>query len=276
MLRVARRWRPGGGDKSPLSIAGDERGVLCLHGITGTPFEIRPLAEALGRRGCTVDAPMLAGHGGTLRGLAESSWRDWLRSAEEALDGLQARVGGRPVAVCGFSMGGLLALRLARLFPARISALVVMSAPLRLRRFQVAGIRALARLPFDFRAHPGAAVPKLAGSDISDEGLRYENPGLRAFPISALEALLDLMDTVRADLPAIRTPVLVVHGRQDHTVPMEDSLELTGCLGSEVIERLWLDKSFHIVTLDVERDTVIDTATRFLAQHAWPPDSSAA
>jgi hypothetical protein len=49
---------------------------------------------------------------------------------------------------------------------------------------------------------------------------------------------------------------------------MEDSLELTGCLGSNVIERLWLDKSFHIVTLDIERDTVIDRATRFLAQHA--------
>ena len=91
-------------------------------------------------------------------------------------------------------------------------------------------------------------MPKLAGSDISDPEMRYENPGLRAFPIAALEALLDLMDTVRADLPAIRTPTLVVHGRQDHTVPMEDSLELTGCLGSDVIERLWLDKSFHIVT----------------------------
>jgi hypothetical protein len=50
MLRVARRFRPGGGDKSPLSIDGDRRGVLCLHGITGTPFEVRPLAEALGRR----------------------------------------------------------------------------------------------------------------------------------------------------------------------------------------------------------------------------------
>ena len=58
---------------------------------------------------------------------------------------------------------------------------------------------------------------------------------------------------MRPDLPAIRTPALVVHGRQDHTVPMEDSLELTGCLGSDVIERLWLDKSFHIVTLDVEK-----------------------
>ena len=51
MLRVLRRFRAGGGDKSPLSIAGDGRGVLCLHGITGTPFEIRPLAEALGGEG---------------------------------------------------------------------------------------------------------------------------------------------------------------------------------------------------------------------------------
>jgi len=274
MLRVARRFHAGSGDKSPLSIDGDSRGVLCLHGITGTPFEIRPLAEALGRRGCTVSAPTLAGHGGTLRDLAASGWQDWLRSAEAALADLQARVGGGPVAICGFSMGGLLALRLARLYPERITAMAVMSTPLRLRRFQVMGIRALARLPIDYRNHPGACIPKLAGSDISDDDLRYENPGLRAFPIAALEALLDLMDTVRADLPAIRTPVLVVHGRQDHTVPMEDSLELTGCLGSEVIERLWLDKSFHIVTLDVERDTVIDGVTRFLSQHAgWPAAS---
>ena len=277
MLRLARRFRAGGGDKSPLSITGDSRGVLCLHGVTGTPFEIRPLAEALGRRGCSVMAPMLAGHGGSLADLAASGWPDWLRSAEDALDELQARVGGGPVAICGFSMGGLLALRLARLHPERISALVVMSAPLRLRRYQVMGIRAIARLPIDFRAHPGAAVPKLAGSDISDDDMRYENPGLRAFPISALEGLLDLMDTVRADLPAIKTPVMVVHGRQDHTVPMEDSLELTGCLGSDVIERLWLDKSFHIVTLDVERDTVVDGVTRFLAQHAgWPAGTAAA
>jgi esterase/lipase len=57
---------------------------------------------------------------------------------------------------------------------------------------------------------------------------------------------------------------------------MEDSLELTGCLGSDVIERLWLEKSFHIVTLDVERDTVIDAAGRFLAQYAWPQVTSAA
>ena len=262
------RFRPGNGNKAPLSIDGDGRGVLCLHGITGTPWEVRPLAEAMGRLGCTVEAPMLAGHGDTLRELARSSWRDWLASAEAAMEALAARVGGRRIALCGFSMGGLLALRLARMFPERVSSLVVMSAPLRLRRYQVLGIRAVCRLPIDFRALPAACVPKWNGSDISDPEMRHANPGLRAFPVAALENLFDLMDAVRADLPAIKTPVLVVHGRHDHTVPMDDSFELTGSLGSEVIERLWLERSFHIVALDVEQPALIDGVTKFLERNA--------
>lgn len=262
------------GDKSPLVIAGDRRAVLCLHGITGTPWEVRPLAEAFGRLGCTVEAPTLAGHGGTLADLAHSTWQDWLASAESALSRLETAtrpagtVAAPPVAIVGFSMGGLLALRLARLYPERVSALAVMSAPLRLRPFQVMGIRAVGRLPFDYASHPLAAIPKLFGSDVSDPAMRAESPGLPAFPIAALGNLLDLMDTVRADLPAVRQPVLVVHGRHDHTVPMDDSLEMTGSLGSDVIDRLWLDRSFHIVAQDVERATVLEAVTRFIGKHA--------
>jgi carboxylesterase len=261
------RFQPGSGNKSPLSLPGDDRGAICLHGITGTPFEVRSIAEALGRAGYSVEAPMLAGHGGTLRDLASTRWPDWLRSAERAMEDLRQRVGERPIAMVGFSMGGLLALRLARLYPERIAALVVIAAPLRLRPFQVRSIRAVCRLPIDFQSVPLACVPKLNGSDISDSEMRHANPGLRAFPISALESLLDLMDNVRPDLPSIRTPTLVIHGRHDHTVPMEDSLELTGSLGSEVIERLWLERSFHIVTLDVERSTVANAVVSFLTAH---------
>jgi len=273
---VLRRFRPGTGDKSPLTIAGDQRGVLCLHGFTGTPFEIRPLAEALGRAGCTVEAPMTAGHGGTLADLAGTRWTDWLASAEAAMERVSAHVGGGPIAICGFSMGGLLALRLARLHPERVSALVLMGVPVRLRRFQVFGIRTFSRLPLDFRKLPGVCVPKLAGSDVSDDEMRWANPGLKAFPLAALGELLDLMAVVRDDLPAVRAPALVIHGRQDHVAPMDDSLELTGCLASDVIERLWLDKSFHIVLLDVERAAAIDAAVAFLTRHAgWTPADAA-
>jgi carboxylesterase len=240
--------------------------VLCLHGFTGTPFEVRGLAEAFGRAGYTVRAPLLAGHGGTLADLARTKWTDWLASAERALDELQAAVGGRPVALAGFSMGGLLALRLARLFPERVAALTVMSTPLRLRRWKVNAIRVVTKLPVPFASVPLASIPKPNGSDVSIPEMRHGNPGLQAFPVAALAQLFELMDVVRADLPSVRAPALVVHGRLDHVVPMDDSLELTGSLGSEIIERLWLERSFHVVGLDVDRAQLAEAATRFVGR----------
>ena len=40
-------------DFSPFDLPGDsDAGALCLHGLTGTPYEVRPLAEALAGRAC--------------------------------------------------------------------------------------------------------------------------------------------------------------------------------------------------------------------------------
>jgi carboxylesterase len=247
-----------------VSLAGDARGVLCLHGFTGTPFEVRPIAEALGRAGWSVEAPLLAGHGTTLAALAGSTWADWLASAERALDALQAHVGGRPVALCGFSMGGLLALRLARLFPERVAALVVMCTPLRLHRLSVAAVRAVCALPLPFARMPAASVRKPNGSDISIPEMRHGNPGLPAFPLAALEQLFALMDVVRADLPLVRAPALVVDAGHDHVVPARDVREVAATLGSTIVERLTLPRSFHVVALDVDAPALLDGATRFL------------
>src|SRR5204863_8879825 len=101
MLRVLKRTQPGSGDKTALFLRGGPRGVLCLHGFTGTPFEVRPLAEALAVRGFTVAAPALAGHCGTIAELTATRWPDWLTSAEAALDRLLGEVGRAPVAIAG-------------------------------------------------------------------------------------------------------------------------------------------------------------------------------
>jgi carboxylesterase len=257
-------------DKSPLSIAGDDRGALCLHGFTGTPFEVRPLAEALGREGLTVAAPTLAGHGDSLAALAASTWGDWLASAEAALDALSTRVGGRPVARVGFSRGALLSLRLARLYPERVSALVAMGTPLRLRRWKTAVIRAANALPLPWARMPDARVPKPNGSDISIPEMRYGNPGLQAFPVAALGQLVGLMDAVRGDLPAVRAPALLAHGRHDHVVPAADAEELAAKLGSPVKERLWLERSFHVVGLDVDAAQLTRAVTGFVSRFLPP------
>jgi carboxylesterase len=269
MLARSKRSALTPGDKTPLflDVGRGTRGVLCLHGFTGTPFEVRPLAEALAGHGFTVIAPALAGHCGTVEELARTRWPDWLASAEAALDRLLADGHGARVGVAGFSLGGLLALRLARLRPQQVAALAVMAAPLRLRPYQVRVVRALARLPALLRRGPLGVLPKLRGYDVVDEQMQLTNPGLAGMPVAGLASMLELAELVRRDLPDIQVPTLVAHGERDRTVPLQDSLELVGSLGAPVVERLFLPRSGHLIAIDVERSTLIEAVSRFFHVH---------
>ena len=96
----------------PFDLVGDDDlGVVCVHGFTGTPFEVRYLGEALARGGVTTRGIRLPGHGTTVADLDRTSWRDWAGAVDAAVDGLAARC--RSVAVVGQSLGGLLALHAA-------------------------------------------------------------------------------------------------------------------------------------------------------------------
>ena len=251
------------------AVAPPHRGVLCLHGFAGTRVEIQPVADALARRGYDVEVPLLAGHGIDVATLETTGWEAWLRSAEAALDALVARTGG-PVAIVGFSMGGLLALALACRAPERIAALVILSAPFRLRRSRAFGIRLLAGLPRWARRGPLRAMPKMRGSDVGHPDLRGKVLGLPAMPIQGLIALLDLIAHVRAEVARGRVvaPTLIVHGRRDRTAPFAASVELARALGTVAAPPLWLERSQHIVALDVEQDALFEAIARFLDGHA--------
>lgn len=263
---------PGDGDASAVFIKNPQPGragpgVLCLHGFSGTPFEVRPLALGLAQQqGFTVLAPVLAGHGHTAEALALTRWQDWLASAEAALDRLLGEVDG-PVAIAGFSLGGLLALRLARLRPHDVAALAILAAPLRLGPTQTRAMAAIQHLPAALRRGPLAFLPKRDGFDVTDEDMKRRNPGLPALPLVGVASLLELGTVVRRDLPFLTLPTLVAHGDKDHTVPIEDSLEILGSLGSQVVERLWLRQSGHLLALDVERATLIEAVGRFFGAH---------
>jgi len=267
---------PGQGDKSPIFCPSDGPAVLCLHGFTGTPYEVAPLVHGLAKAGFSVSAPMLAGHGVSATALAATRWQDWLASAEAAFEKLRAASGNRPVALVGFSMGGLLALRLARLHPHSVPALVVMSAPLRLRDTQVVLARAWRRLPGFLRRGPLATIRKRGGSDVTDVVVRAENPSLTEMPLAGIVELIDLAEVVRRDLTHIHMPTLIAHGERDQTIPLHTSFELAGSIASAVVERLWLPRSGHLIAVDVERARLCDEVARFLTVHAQPAASPSA
>src|SRR5207247_9905693 len=90
-------------------------GVLLLHGFSGSPLEMTPLADALARAGWETSIARLAGHGTSPDDLARVTWQEWVASAREAYQDLRRRC--RRAALVGVSMGGALAHYLAAADP---------------------------------------------------------------------------------------------------------------------------------------------------------------
>ena len=242
-----------------------------VHGFTGSPFEMRPLGEWLSARGWAVEGPCLLGHGGTTRDLAATRWPDWLGSVESAVERLEAHVGQGRVAVVGLSLGGALTLELARRRLATGSPLPTIAAlapalwlspgAMRFEDLVHRHLGALVRA-FTFRA----ALPKISGSDLSDVAMRKANgiaQGTAGMPLAALHSLVELGQSLRPRLGEITTPTLLVHSPHDHTIPYACSTFAHSHLGGPS-RLVTLDKSHHVITLDVERDRVFTEVGRHL------------
>ncbi|HEV2608222.1 MAG TPA: alpha/beta fold hydrolase, partial [Xanthomonadaceae bacterium] len=104
-------------------LPGGRDGVLLIHGLTGTPAEMRFVGKGLHRQGYSVLGMQLAGHCGSEDDLLATGWRDWYRSVTEAADRLAGTVDR--LFVGGLSMGAILALKLAADRPEQVSGLAL-------------------------------------------------------------------------------------------------------------------------------------------------------
>ncbi len=243
---------------APFDRAGGPDAALLLHGLTGSPYELRHLAERLHRAGLRCLAPVMPGHGGDPRALLGLGWRDWVEGARRELRRLD---GARQVAIVGCSMGALVACALAADEPRRVRALVLLAPALRLaapgRLAALLGRSALVR-----RRWP--VVAKAGGSDVRDPDQRRANPGMPAVPLAAVSELVALAAHVERVLPAVRAPALVVAGGHDHTVRLSGARRIAARIGSGPARLIVLERSFHLVGIDVERDRCAEEAAAFV------------
>ncbi len=248
-------------DAAPFELPGDERGILCIHGFTGTPYEMRPLAERLHSHGFTVHGMRLPGHGTTPDDLDRTSWHQWHAAVEAELDRLRARCS--TVFAVGQSLGGLLTLHLARMRGPQLTAIASLAAPLWLGPAARAVVAATRIGPI---GRAVGAIPKIGGCDASDPVVRRDNPAYPVFPVRALHELSDLMALVRRDLGLVRVPTIVVHGRQDHTAPLACAEEIARRVGAPRVRRRTLERSFHLVACDVEHALAADQVAEFFQE----------
>jgi carboxylesterase len=239
----------------PFLLPAGETGVLLLHGFTGSPFEMREMGDYLCGQGLSVLAPRLAGHATRVEDMDGIRWRHWLASVEDGfhlLHGLCPRV-----YVMGLSMGAMLTLLAASRYP--VAGAVAMAAPYsleddwraKLAPLFVRVVRRLAKDPPDWHD------PSLAANHVE---YPY-NP-----PRAAYE-LIKMGREMRAALPEVRVPVLLIQSRGDRVIPADSAERIYAALGSTDKSLLWVEDSGHVVTRDNERDKVFRAAAEFIRQH---------
>jgi carboxylesterase len=229
----------------PFSAPGGDQGVLVIHGFTGSPQSLRPLAEALAAAGFSVELPLLPGHGTDVSDLIDRRWGDWSGAVESAYAELSGRC--RSVALAGLSMGGTLACWLAARHP-EIGGLVLIN-PM---------IEPPAESFVETLESFLAVGPTMSaiGSDIALEGsseLSYPET-----PLAPLRSLLDAVKALAPELAEIRCPVLLFTSPQDHVVPPTSS-DFLAARVSGPVERVTCERSYHVATLDHDGP---DIATR--------------
>lgn len=230
----------------------DASRVLVLHGFTGSPYSVRPLAQAFAGAGMTVRLPRLPGHGTDWRALNRTTWQDWYSAAEREL--LALTEDGSRAAVAGLSMGGTLALRLAELHPDRVSGLVLVNPALVIDDPR---LRALPLLK-----HLRAGLSSI-GNDIAAGGNEH---GYDHTPLRALDSQRRLWALTEQGLPRVTCPLLVFSSRVDHVVPPRNGALLLERVASARREQVWLDNSWHVATLDHDASLIEQRAVAFVQE----------
>jgi carboxylesterase len=251
-----------GAGEIDLHHARNRHGVLLLHGGGDTPQTLRYLAEYLHARGYNVRAPLLPGHGRTLREFSSVSADEWLTAARDAYRDFVRR---NPwVALGGLSMGGAIAVRLAA-EDDTIPAMGLMSPYLAMP----------ARIAFAARLSAvwGFAVPFVRALDpaaprsIHDPIEAGRSLAYGVFTPAALRALYVTVRRAFEALPRVTAPTLMIQSREDNRIAPVDAQRAFDRLGAPDKKLVWTSGAGHVITVDYGKEHVFELLVEWLDRH---------
>ena len=261
-----------GVDINEFFFPGEGVSVLLVHGLTGTPYEMRYLGERLAARGMRVRGVKLAGHAGAPEDLGLASYDNWYESVVHGLEEL--RQFGEPNVVVGLSMGAVLSARVAADQREVVAGLVMLAPAFFMptsTALKIKLVRMLGSLTDSLYLY------RSGGSDIYDAAARSMHPKCALMPLSAPIKLQDLCEVVKPKLPQITQPALVMHSKRDHTCPIRKNVDyVMKHLGSPEKRAVELDQSYHVITVDSEKESVANEVIDFVERFRVAPEKRAA
>jgi len=231
-------------------------GVLLTHGFTGTPKEMRWMGEYLNREyEFTTLGIRLTGHATRPEDMIGSRYTDWQASVEDGFHLLSGSV--KSIYLCGLSMGGILSLYSAPRFP--VKGVIAMSTPYQLPddpRIKFTGLLS--------KVQPYMPKNKDESAGWFGDAWKEYHVSYGKNPVRSIGELNQLMVEMRAALPEIKVPVLLIHSRNDDYV-VKDSMEhIYADLGTSDKQMLWVEGAGHVITEEPIREQVFKAAAEFI------------
>ncbi|MDR3435131.1 alpha/beta fold hydrolase [Telmatospirillum sp.] len=265
--------RPAEIPDASFFLPGGSAAVLLIHGLTGTPTEMRFLGKGLASAGFTVYGCQLAGHCGTEEDLLRTGWKDWYASVETAYSNLRKK--HEVVFVAGLSMGAVLSMHLAANHPGEIRGLGLLSTTLRYDGWAIPRLSFL--LPFFLNTPLGLHYrfvenfpygikddrlrQRVVANMVSGNSAEAGNLGMTGH---SLRQLLILVDKVKKEMPTIKTSAFIAHASNDDVASKWNAEYVARHIGGPT-ELLLLDDSYHMITVDKQRNTVNRSLAAFFA-----------
>ena len=243
----------------PFFFLGDRSKSACLliHGFTGTPKEMRWMGEFLNQQGYTCLGIRLTGHATSPEDMIRSNWTDWTASVE---DGYRILRGiSNNIFLIGLSMGGILSLLMSTRLEVR--GVVTMSTPYKLPNDP--------RLRYvDWIARMIPYMPKSnekPGTGWFDKQAWKDHIAYPQNPLRSIGQLNRLLGAMRAALPDVHVPVLLIHSKDD-TYVLPDNIELiyADILNATDKTKLYLTGSGHNVPRDAARQQAFQATLEFI------------
>jgi len=266
--------------------SGTKVGVLLLHGLTGMPNEMRPVAKAMEKIGCQVEVPMLPGHGAGQKELLATGWREWFSGASKALNNLSQTCD--QIVIGGLSMGALLPVLLAAENP-KVTGIISMSPtikydskdssnPFKVLLPLVDLAPFLGRIFYWTESAPyGLRDERLVrkitkeieeakkGNKKDDSGF---NPDSFRTYAHSLRQLQKLVGQVQKQAPKVNCSALIIQSKEDSLTTTWNAETLYKWLGTNDKQIIFMEGCDHVLTADLKKEEVAYHCAAFVCRVA--------
>jgi carboxylesterase len=259
-----------------IDLFGGNHSVLLIHGLTGSPFEMKYLARKLNKAGFTVKGPCLEGHCTTLESLSKTKWKDWYQSVRETF--LEMKKSFDTVSVAGLCMGALLSLHLSHEFGSEVAAVSLISTTLFYDGWSLPWYKFLLPIAYYTPLRFIYSYPETEPYGIKNKKLReriinlMENDSIAypKIPAPSMHELFKLIKEVKKELSAITTPTLILHSNEDDLTSIKNPNYVEDKIGSQIVRKILLDDSYHMMTIDNQKDRVAEETIKFFKEQIPP------